>query len=38
MQAIEFEAIPHEHLIPVPAQIPDGIKLRVLILIANRTG
>jgi len=35
MQAIEFEVIPHEHLIPVPAQIPDGIKLRVLILMED---
>lgn len=33
MQAIEFEAISHQHSIRVPEQIPDGTKLRVLILM-----
>ena len=35
MQAIEFETIPHEHSIHLPEQIPDGVKLRVLILFED---
>ena len=33
MRAIEFEAIPHQHSIHLPEQIPDGVKLRVLVLL-----
>jgi hypothetical protein len=32
MQAIEFEAIPEQHTIRIPEDIPDGIPLRVLLL------
>jgi len=35
MQAIEFEAIPYQHSIHLPEQIPDGIKLRVLVLMED---
>lgn len=33
MQAIEFEAKASQHTIRVPDQVPDGVSLRVLILI-----
>ncbi|WP_295402492.1 hypothetical protein [uncultured Thiocystis sp.] len=33
MQAIEFETIARHHLLQVPDQVPDGVKLRVLVLI-----
>ena len=29
MQALEFEAIAHEHTIRIPDTVPDGVKLRV---------
>jgi hypothetical protein len=32
MQAIEFEAIPEQHTIRIPEDIPDGVPLRVLLL------
>jgi hypothetical protein len=35
MKAIEFEAIPHHHSIRLPEQIPDGVKLRVLVLLED---
>lgn len=33
MQAIEFEAISHQGSIQVPRQVPDGVRLRVLVLM-----
>jgi hypothetical protein len=33
MQAIEFEAIADQHMLRLPDQVPDGIKLRVLLLM-----
>lgn len=34
MQAIEFEAIAdHQHRIRVPDHVPEGIRLRVLLLM-----
>lgn len=33
MQAIEFEAIADQHMLRLPDQVPDGIKLRVLLLL-----
>jgi hypothetical protein len=32
MQAIEFEAIPEQHRIKVPDAVPDGVRLRVVLL------
>ncbi len=37
MQAIEFEAIAHQHMLRLPDQVPDGIKLRVLLLLDDAT-
>lgn len=33
MQAIEFEATTFQHTIRVPDDIPDGVSLRVLLLV-----
>jgi hypothetical protein len=33
MQAIEFEATTFQHTIRVPDDIPDGVTLRVLLLV-----
>ncbi|HCB11996.1 MAG TPA: hypothetical protein DEP36_00255 [Gammaproteobacteria bacterium] len=33
MQAIEFEAIADQHMLRLPDQVPDGVKLRVLLLL-----
>lgn len=33
MQAIEFEATTFQHTIRVPDSVPDGVSLRVLLLI-----
>lgn len=33
MQAIEFEATASHHTIRVPDQVPEGVSLRVLILV-----
>lgn len=33
MKAIEFEAISDRHTLRVPESVPDGVKMRVLILI-----
>ncbi len=32
MHAIEFEATAHQHTIQLPDSVPDGVRLRVLIL------
>ncbi|WPL16228.1 hypothetical protein Thiowin_01181 [Thiorhodovibrio winogradskyi] len=32
MKAIEFSALPTRRLIEVPAGVPDGVQLRVLLL------
>lgn len=33
MQAIEFEATAHDHFIRIPDTAPDGVPLRVLLLV-----
>jgi hypothetical protein len=33
MQAIEFQAVAHNRYIRVPDEIPDGMKIRVLLLV-----
>jgi hypothetical protein len=33
MQAIEFEATPFQHTIRIPDCVPDGVSLRVLLLV-----
>ncbi|NOQ34413.1 MAG: hypothetical protein GQ569_00775 [Methylococcaceae bacterium] len=33
MQAIEFEATAHDHFIRIPDIAPDGVSLRVLLLV-----
>lgn len=33
MQAIEFEAVADQHMLRLPEQVPDGVKLRVLLLM-----
>ena len=35
MQAIEFEAIAQHHTLRLPSQVPDGIPLRVLVLMED---
>jgi hypothetical protein len=35
MQAIEFEAVSQNHLIRIPDNIPDGISIRVLVLVED---
>ncbi|MDG4595736.1 MAG: hypothetical protein P9F75_08575 [Candidatus Contendobacter sp.] len=35
MQAIEFEAIADQRMLRLPDQVPNGIKLRVLLLLDN---
>ena len=35
MQTIEFEAIADQHMLRLPDQAPNGIKLRVLLLLDN---
>lgn len=37
MQAIEFEATTFQHAIRVPDTIPDGMMLRVLLLVDDNT-
>lgn len=37
MQAIEFEATTFQHTIRVPDSVPDGVKLRVLLLVDDKT-
>ncbi|WP_006786922.1 hypothetical protein [Thiorhodospira sibirica] len=36
MRAIEFETVAHDHKVSLPDQIPDGVKLRVLILMEEQ--
>ena len=36
MQAIEFEATAQNHFIRIPDNIPDGISIRVLLLINDK--
>lgn len=36
MQAIEFEATTFQHTIRVPDDIPDGVTLRVLLLVDDK--
>ena len=36
MQAVEFEAIAQNHLIRIPDNIPDGISIRVLLLVDEK--
>jgi len=33
MRAIEFEAVAQQHKVRLPDQIPDGVRLRVLVLM-----
>jgi hypothetical protein len=33
MQAIEFEAVADQHMLRLPEQVPDGVKLRVMLLM-----
>jgi len=33
MHAIEFEAVAQHHTLRLPDQVPDGIRLRVLVLM-----
>jgi hypothetical protein len=33
MRAFEFQAMAHEHLLRLPDTIPDGVPLRVLLLL-----
>jgi hypothetical protein len=33
MQAIEFEAVAHNRLIRIPDSVPDGVVMRVLLLL-----
>ena len=33
MQAIEFEAVAQHHTLRLPDQVPDGVRLRVLVLM-----
>jgi len=35
MQAIEFEAVARDHTLQLPDQVPEGIKLRVLVLMED---
>jgi len=37
MQAIEFEAIAHQRTIHIPDTVPDGVMLRVLLLLDENT-
>ena len=36
MQAIEFEATTFQHTIRVPDYVPDGVSLRVLLLVDDK--
>ncbi|RIZ67433.1 MAG: hypothetical protein D0528_12300 [Methylococcales bacterium] len=37
MQAIEFEETPFQHTIRIPDSVPDGVSLRVLLLVDEQT-
>ncbi|NBC46642.1 MAG: hypothetical protein GVY22_01350 [Gammaproteobacteria bacterium] len=32
MNAIEFDALPEQRSIPLPEEVPDGVRLRVVLL------
>ena len=36
MQAIEFEATTHNHFIRIPDYVPDGVLIRVLLLVNDK--
>jgi hypothetical protein len=36
MQAIEFEAVAQNHFIRIPENIPDGVSIRVLLLVNDK--
>jgi len=36
MQAIEFEATAHNHTISIPDNVPDGVTIRVLLLVDDK--
>jgi len=36
MQAIEFEATAHNHFIRIPDNAPDGVLMRVLLLVNDQ--
>ena len=36
MQALEFEATPYQHTIRIPDEVPDGVSIRVLLLIDEK--
>lgn len=36
MQAIEFETTAHNHFIRIPDNVPDGILIRVLLLVNDK--
>jgi hypothetical protein len=36
MQAIEFEATTFQHTIRIPDSVPDGVTLRVLLLVDDK--
>ena len=36
MQAIEFEATAHNHIIRIPDGVPDGVRMRVLLLVDDK--
>lgn len=35
MRAIEFEGVAKQHMLRLPEQVPDGVKLRVLLLLED---
>jgi hypothetical protein len=35
MRAIEFEAVAKQHMVRLPEQVPDGVQLRVLLLMED---
>jgi hypothetical protein len=35
MHAIEFETVAQHHTVQLPEQVPDGVRLRVLVLIED---
>lgn len=36
MQAFEFEATPYQHTIRIPDEVPDGVSIRVLLLVDEK--
>ena len=37
MRAIEFQGTAHQHLLRIPDTIPDGVSMRVLLLLEDVT-